>query len=155
VSLAGRYWIGACIYDMMRFNVHYAGRMTDIDDIAAFLRRLASDPAGSFAETLLVGDAAGVRPIAREDFLRALPRRAELFARAGVGSPTLDRLEVTVLDERYLVARTEWAAARSDGASIQLVSSYLLHRDGDALRVVAYLNHRGLEDAPGPRHRAA
>jgi hypothetical protein len=113
-------------------------------DVADFLRRLSAEPARSFAEVFLVGDAGGARPVTREAFLDALPLRAEMFARAGVGEPLLDRVAVTELDQHYLVARTEWTAPRRGGDAVRLVSSYLLHRDGDDLRVVVYLNHRGV-----------
>ena len=96
-----------------------------------------------FAEVFLVGDASGAKPVSREAFLRMLPQRAETFTRAGIGTPVLDQLTFDNLDDHYTLARTEWTAPRDGGDTVRLVSSYLLHRQDGALRVVAYLNHRG------------
>ena len=44
-----------------------------------------------------------------------------------------------------MLARTTWAAPRTDGSrEITLASSFLLRRDGDQLRIVVYINHEGL-----------
>jgi hypothetical protein len=120
--------------------------MITTTDVAAFLRNLTSDPEEGFAETFLVGDKNGIHPVSRERFLRALPERAAMFARAGIGTPELADTTVTILDDHYLLARTRWVAPRAQGEPAQLASSYLLHHDGTALRVVAYLNHRGPSD---------
>ena len=115
-------------------------------DVAAFLRNLTTDPEAGFAETFLVGDRNGARPISRDRFLEALPGRAAMFTRAGIGPPELAETTVTILDDHYLLARTRWVAPRAQAEPVELASSYLLHHDGDALRVVAYLNHRGPSD---------
>jgi hypothetical protein len=68
-----------------------------------------------------------------------------MFADAGLGAATLTALSHSRLDDHYLLARTEWSAARDAGGEpLQLASSYLLHDDGDELRIVLYLNHLGL-----------
>lgn len=120
--------------------------MIPTTDVAAFLRRLTSDPAASFAETFLVGDKNGAHPISRDRFLQALSGRAAMFTRAGIGTPELAETAVTILDDHYLLARTRWVAPRAQAEPVQLASSYLLHHYGKALRVVAYLNHRGPSD---------
>jgi hypothetical protein len=124
--------------------------MTTRAELAAFFRHFSADAdrdalAGCFADAFLVGDASGARPVPRDAFLSSLPKRAELFARAGIGAPELDRLSFDDLDERYLWARTEWTAPRAEGGEIRLIASYLMHRqeNGD-LCVVVYLNHKGL-----------
>jgi hypothetical protein len=117
--------------------------MTLRDELTIFFQRLSDRPAESFAETFLAGDKGGIRPVTREAFLRALPKRAEMFREAGVGEPVLAELSFEALDEHYVLARTEWAAG-----PIRLVSSYLLHRKDDGtLEVVVYLNHQGFEGA--------
>jgi len=131
--------------------LEYVGSMIPTADVAAFLRHLTSNPADSFAEVFLVGDKSGARPIARDQFLQALPARAARFAQAGVGPPELTETTITVLDGHYLLARTQWLAPRADAEPVRLESSYLLHHDGTALRVVAYLNHRGLSEVDDPR----
>jgi hypothetical protein len=115
-------------------------------DVAAFLRHLSSDPVESFAETFLVGDKNGTYPMSRDRFVQALPGRAAMFTRAGIGTPELAETAVTILDDYYLLARTQWVAPRAHGEAVLLASSYLLHHEGNSLRVVAYLNHRGPSD---------
>jgi hypothetical protein len=98
-----------------------------------------------FADPFLSADATGARPVSRDLFLQALPRRAALFADAGLGPAALTALTWDRLDDHYLLARTEWACPRLAGGDPQrLSSSFLLHDDGDRLRIVLYLNHQGL-----------
>jgi len=98
-----------------------------------------------FAETFLAADPAGAQPVPRQAFLQALPRRAELFAAAGITRIVLADLQHQALDDTYVLARTEWRAERT-GASTpaRLSSTFILHRDGDRLQVVLYLNHQDL-----------
>jgi hypothetical protein len=106
--------------------------------------------AGCFDEVFLAAEAAGAKAVPRPAFLQVLPRRAQMFADAGVGPAALSSLTHQELDARYVLARTEWIAPRLDGGDpVQLSSSFLLHRDGDSLRIVLYLNHRGLPQ-PAP-----
>jgi hypothetical protein len=104
--------------------------------------------AGCFGEVFLAADQDGARPVPRGAFLAALPRRARMFADAGVGPAALVSVTHQRLDEHYLLARTEWTAPRTGGGQVLLSSSFLLRRDADGLRVVLYLNHRGLPPAP-------
>jgi hypothetical protein len=102
-----------------------------------------------FDETFLAADPAGAQPVPREVFLRALPRRAELFAAAGISRVVLDDVAHEALDDTYVLARTGWRAERAGAAAeaaapLRLDSSFLLRRDGDRLRVVLYLNHQDL-----------
>jgi ketosteroid isomerase-like protein len=99
-----------------------------------------------FAETFLAADPAGARPVPRQAFLRALPRRAELFAAAGITRVALTDLQHQPLDNTYVLARTDWRAERPGAAStpVRLSSTFILRRDADRLRVVFYLNHQDL-----------
>ena len=98
-----------------------------------------------FADPFLSADASGARPVPRDAFLAFLPRRARMFADAGVGPAALTELSADRLDPHYLLVRTTWAAPRlAGGEPVPLESSFLLHDDGDRLRIVLYLNHRGL-----------
>jgi hypothetical protein len=101
--------------------------------------------AGCFDETFLASDAAGTRVVPRAAFLQALAGRAQKFADAGVGPAALRQLTHQDLDPHHVLARTTWAAPRTDGSGeITLASSFLLRRDGDQLRIVVYINHEGL-----------
>jgi hypothetical protein len=112
----------------------------DLDDS----ERLGS----AFADPFLAADASGARVVPRAAFLAGLPRRREMFRERGFGPAALASHTTTELDEHCLLVRAEWSVPRLDGgAAASLSSSYLLHRDGDAVTAVAYLNHRGLEQA--------
>jgi hypothetical protein len=104
-----------------------------------------------FADPFLFADASGSRPVSRDAFLEALPRRAKMFADAGLGRAVLTSLDETRLDPHYILVRTEWTTPRTDGGTpVRLVSSYLLHDDDAELRIVLYLNHEGLPQAAAP-----
>ncbi|MCW3816121.1 hypothetical protein ONA91_16890 [Micromonospora sp. DR5-3] len=110
----------------------------------------ADDPAvgGCFADPFLLADESGARPVSRAAFLAALPGRAQLFADLGLGPATLTGVACDRLDDRYVLARTDWTASRVDGGRpVPLASSFLLYDDGEQFRVVLYLNHQGLPQA--------
>lgn len=101
-----------------------------------------------FGESFLAADPSGATAVPRPAFLQALPRRAQMFADAGVGAPALDSWTCQELDEHYLLVRTGWTAPRTNGGDpVRLSSSFLLHRAPDGFRIVLYLNHRGLPQA--------
>lgn len=116
------------------------------DAFATASRTLDLDAlAHCFADPFLSADASGARPVPRATFLQVLPRRAKMFADAGVGASSLTAISHQRIDDHYLLARTEWQAPRADGGEpVHLESSFLLHDDGANLRIVLYLNHRGL-----------
>jgi hypothetical protein len=98
-----------------------------------------------FADPFLSADASGSQPVPRAAFLQALPRRAKIFADAGLGAAVLESVTESRLDEHYVLARTEWTVPRlAGGDPVRLASSFLLHEvDGEQL-IVLYLNHQGL-----------
>jgi hypothetical protein len=101
-----------------------------------------------FADPFLSADATGARSVPRAAFLQALPRRAQMFAAAGVGPATLTSVSHDRLDDRYLLARTEWSAPRTAGGEpVHLASSFLLYDEGEHVRIVLYLSHQGLPES--------
>ena len=105
--------------------------------------------ADCFTDPFLSADPSGARPVSRAAFLQALPRRAQMFADAGVGTPSLTSMHHDRLDDHYLLARTEWSAPRTAGGEpVRLASSFLLRDEGGRLRIVLYLNHLGLPQNP-------
>jgi hypothetical protein len=97
-----------------------------------------------FAETFLVGDAEGARPVPREAFLQAVPARAAAAEQAGVGRAQLIEASMLRLDDSWVLLRTEWSAPLADGGELPMTSTFLLHDGRSGLRITAYLNHRGL-----------
>ncbi|MEV0898695.1 hypothetical protein [Actinoplanes sp. NPDC049802] len=109
--------------------------------LAAFTGTDLTELGGCVADSFLYADGDGARPVTRSGFLNALPERAELFARLGIGPAVPATVDCERLDDHYLLARTTWTAPRAGGEPVTLASSYLLHDDGERLRVVVYLNH--------------
>jgi hypothetical protein len=107
-----------------------------------------------FAEVFMAADPTGTQPVPLEGFLSVLPRRKEMFAAAGIGRVTLTDLTHISLDEHYVLVHTTWTAERrdaTDGAgAVTLLSSYILRRSSDGLRIVFYLNHKDLADLLRP-----
>jgi hypothetical protein len=101
-----------------------------------------------FADVFMAADPTGVQPVPLAGFLSVLPRRKEMFAAAGIGPATLTDLTQIDLDEHYVLVNTAWTAEHrdaTDGAgSVTLLSSYVLRRSSDGLRIVFYLNHKDL-----------
>jgi ketosteroid isomerase-like protein len=119
------------------------------DAFAAASDQLDTDRlAELFAETFLAADPAGVQAVPRQAFLQALPRRAGLFAAAGIARVVLTGLQHHALDDTYVLARTDWRGERTTAsAPVRLSSTFILRRDADRLRVVFYLNHQDLAQA--------
>ena len=110
--------------------------------------------AGCFAESFMAADPSGAQPVPRAAFLAVLPRRKELFATAGIGRVTLTEITHRNLDEHYLLAHTTWTAERHGSSvgqePVTLLSTFILRRTDDGLRIVFYLNHRDLDDIISP-----
>lgn len=109
--------------------------------------------AGCFEEVFLAADATGAKAVPRTLFLQALPMRQRMAEVAGIGPAVLSSLTHQELDERYVLARTEWTApSTTGGAAVRLCSSFLLHHDRDDMRIVCYLTHQGLpQSTPSAR----
>ena len=107
-----------------------------------------------FADTFMAADPSGAQPVPRQAFLSVLPRRKEMFAAAGIARVWLSGLNHRSLDENYILAQTEWTAERQDGSAgqsaVTLLSSFVLRRTEDGLRIVFYLNHRDLAEVLAP-----
>src|SRR5213593_3097190 len=61
-----------------------------------------------YAPAILVAGPNGSQVVSRDDLLRAIPKRKQMFEAAGHRRTTLAALQETKLDERYTLARTEW-----------------------------------------------
>lgn len=98
-----------------------------------------------YAETFLAGGPDGARCVRAEDFLKALPRRKEMFERAGCRRTELAGVTETPLGERYSMARTKWRMFfEREGGRMEVVeveSTFIVDFGGGATRIVAYLAH--------------
>jgi len=104
--------------------------------------------AALYADVFLFGDPAGVRPVRKEDFIRVLPRRKEFFASVGLSSSTVDSLEVSELDSKYVLVKAVWKMwfDRSDGHIVESTNSasYILFTVGESFEIVVQLDHQDL-----------
>jgi len=129
-----------------------------VDFFAAFGTASASLNTGAltacFAESFMAADPSGAQPVLRAAFLSILPKRKALFTAAGIANVSLTGLEHRSLDDSYVLAHTSWTAERDDSRvgeePVTLLSTFILHRTADGLRIVFYLNHRNLDDALSP-----
>lgn len=103
--------------------------------------------AALYAETFLAGGPEGARCVRLEDFLKALPKRKEMFEAAGLRRTQLAGVTETPLGERYTMARTKWRMtfAREGGERVvEVESTFLVDFGGAEAKILAYLSH---EDA--------
>jgi ketosteroid isomerase-like protein len=107
-----------------------------------------------FADSFMAADPSGAQPVPRAAFLSILPKRKALFTAAGIANVSLTGLEHRSLDDSYVIAHTTWTAERDDSrlgeAPVTLLSTFILNRTVDGLRIVFYLNHKNLDDALSP-----
>ena len=101
-----------------------------------------------YSETFLFGGPQGTQAVKRDDFLKVIPRRSGFFKAVGLTATSLQSLEETTLDERYLLVRVGWLMRfEKDGAEPILdpiLASYILERKGDALQIVFQIDHQDL-----------
>lgn len=123
-------------------------------DIRAFLtefeQRGANPEADSgdlFADQFLTSGPDRALVVSREALVASLPRRRQMFAAAGVGSARCVDAAQLDLDEHHLLVRSDWDADRSGGDPLRLESTFLLRRETDGPRILAYLNHRDIAAA--------
>jgi hypothetical protein len=94
-----------------------------------------------FAERFLTADPSRAVVTDRAALEAALPARRAMFANAGVGPLTRTDAAQLDLDPLHVLLTVEWEALRH-GSPLNLDATFLLRRERDGLRILAYLNHR-------------
>jgi len=102
----------------------------------------------AYSDSFLFAGPSGTQTVKRDDFLRVLPRRKEFFLGAGLKSSLIQSLEETRLDDSYVMVKTRWSM-RFDKVDappvvIESAATYVLRREGDAVRIVFQLDHQDL-----------
>jgi hypothetical protein len=96
----------------------------------------------------MAADPSGARMVQSSDLKTAIPKRKQLFERIGCRSTTLVSLHETKLDDRYAMVETEWRMQFDRGTGraedVTLSSTFIVHRSGEALRIVFYLTHENI-----------
>jgi hypothetical protein len=98
-----------------------------------------------FADTFMAGGPQGVRCIQARDFALALPKRKQLFDSYGCQSTSLVSFSETRLDDRYVMARTQWQMkfGRDQQATTAVANStFIVDASAEPFRIVFYLAHQ-------------
>ena len=118
----------------------------------------AQRTAALFADSFLSASADGVRVLTPADLVKAIPMRRAMLAKVGLGHATLATHEAHDLDPHYVLLSGTWrwelSQADAEPVTIELTSTFILHRAPLGLRVVFYrsgditgeLRRRGLLD---------
>ncbi|MBB5344950.1 hypothetical protein [Tunturibacter empetritectus] len=101
-----------------------------------------------FADVFMAADPSGARAVPSSKLLMAIPQRKKLFESVGGGATALASVELTRLDDRYVLLKTEWLMKLNRGGGpgedLTLRSTFVLYRSDDGLKIVFYLNHEDL-----------
>jgi|SRR5215475_11583329 len=101
----------------------------------------------SFADVFLSLDASSAVAVSPQALLAALPRRRQLFENIGSDGLELADISETPLDNLHTLVRTSWQLRMRNRAPrdpISLHSTFILRKDGEAWRIVLYLNHQDM-----------
>jgi ketosteroid isomerase-like protein len=98
-----------------------------------------------FLPTFFSLDPATAAPVDRQMLIAFLPRRRELFQRAGASGTKLTAIDVTALDPIHAQARTTWTVEYDrPHHPVTLRSTFTLRRTDDGWRIAVYHNHESL-----------
>ena len=121
----------------------------DLEAVKRFLERYARESEGAdvvdaakdFAAVFLAAGVQGAQAVRREEFAAVLPRRKQMFAAAGLQRTELTGAEVTVLSERYALARTRWRMvfARESEETLEVETVFLVDAGREPFEIVVYL----------------
>ena len=129
-------------------------------ELRSFFERLgarqdSSPEAGvvSFHDQFFSLDPHAVNLVTREQLAAALPMRAAMFKSIGAAGTRLTDLSEIWLDDRHVLASTEWDVvfASAEAEPLTLSASYLLRRTDDDWEILVYLNHQDIRRVIGAR----
>ena len=91
--------------------------------------------------------------VTRDQLAAALPMRAAMFKSIGAAGTRLTDLSQIWLDDRHVLASTEWDVVFASPAAepLTLSASYLLRRTDDDWEILVYLNHQDIRRVIGAR----
>jgi hypothetical protein len=104
--------------------------------------------AAAYAEVFMFAGPQGVQSVKKDDFVRLLPKRKELFRSAGLAASKLESLESSLLDSKHVLAKTLWnmrfERSGKEPVESRNGSTYILRADGDSFQIVFQLDHQDL-----------
>jgi hypothetical protein len=114
-----------------------ANAVFDVEQIAA-----------CYANVFMFGGPEGVQCVKKEDFLKVLPRRKEVFRSRGLVSSNIDSLEASTLDSKYTLVKVIWNMRFDRSASEpkygKNAASYVLSRTDSRFQIIFQIDHQDL-----------
>lgn len=106
--------------------------------------------AACYADVFMFAGPAGVQPIKKEDFVKALPRRKEFFKSAGLVSSTISSLEASSLDSKYALVKVVWRMTFERNATQPTDSensaTYVVSEAKNHFEIVFQIDHQDLAE---------
>lgn len=104
--------------------------------------------AAQYSDAFLFAGPQGGQAIKKDDFLKALPKRAAFFKTVGLTASKIQSLEETRLDDNYLLVKVSWEMRfekdRQPPIVAEISATYILYQREDLLRIVFQLDHQDL-----------
>jgi hypothetical protein len=104
--------------------------------------------AALYADVFMFGGPQGVQCVKKEDFVKVLPKRKELFRSVGLVSSKIESLEASNLDSKYVLVKAVWKMRFESSTGLPIDSenstTYILAGTGDAFQIVVQLDHQDL-----------
>ena len=111
----------------------------------------APDPeliASQYSDSFMFAGLQGVQAIKKDDFLKALPKRAVFFKTVGLTASKIQSLEETRLDDNYVLVKVSWSMRfekdREQSTIAEISATYILYQQKDVLWIVFQLDHQDL-----------
>jgi len=100
-----------------------------------------------YHESFLFGGPQGAQSVQLDDFVRFIPRRAEMSKALGLTTTKLVSVDASPLDARYALAEVVWqmTVERASGSlTLTADATYILMKQEDGPRIIAQLDHQNL-----------
>jgi hypothetical protein len=99
-----------------------------------------------FADTFMAAGPQGTQCVKASDFAMALPKRKQLFDSYGCQSTSLIYFSETRLDDRYVMARTQWlmkfGGDQQDPKTAVANSTFIVDTSTEPFKIVFYFAHQ-------------
>jgi hypothetical protein len=104
-----------------------------------------------YHESFLFAGPAAALAVKRAEFVAALPKRQAYFSRLGLAGASVERIETSPMDARYLSVRVSWVMRFTDSARQPLLvfATYILKDEGSQPVIVFQLDHQDLAAVVG------
>jgi|SRR4051794_36588716 len=108
----------------------------------------AAATVAQFADVFMAANPQGAQAVRAADFALALPKRKELFDRLGYRSSELVALNEQRLDDRYILASTQWkmtfAKPESPKQEVVVKSVFIVDTGASSPKIILYLANQDI-----------